>query len=301
LFGLLAGLGLISWRRRFDDRLRWIDQIEAELALPILAAFPGMSRRWIRRGARVAYRRRRVARQAADAAAVLSILARAFGYRRLLMTGVRGGEETMAAALLALGLADCNERVTLIDAQLSLSSAARHIPETRERSLQSALAGSPALLPNGNAAAALTVLPAACDGAHGSSSLLCGQSFADLVTDAVERCDLVLVQGPCILESADVAALVNQTDASVLIIRAGTTRVWEAKRAASLLGKLGSPIAGIVVVGATGDRRSTQGWPGGSADASIADAGRSAPPPRTNAEPDSAGAPMPHECRRIPS
>jgi hypothetical protein len=283
LFGLLAGLGLVSMRRRFDDRLRWPGQIEAELRLPNLAAVPGISRRSIRRGACSAYRRTRVARPIGEAAAILTMLAQTSGYRRLLITNVRAGHETMAAALLALGLADRNEHVTLIDAQLHHPALSRHFPEAKEHSLQSVLTGADPLVPKQlNVSATLTVLPASAD-TQGNASLLRSRPFADLVAGARAGSDLVLVHAPSVLECADIAALATHTDAAVLVVQAGTTRIREAKRAVLLLERLGTPIAGVLVIGAA-ISRSAPGWPGVSAAPSTDDTSRTAPQQRASAE-----------------
>jgi Mrp family chromosome partitioning ATPase len=299
LLGLLAALGLISTRRRFDDRLRWPDQIEAELRLPILATIPGISRRSTRRGARSAYRRKRVANSIGEAAAILTVLAHATNYRRLLIANVRAGDETMAAALLALGLADRHDHVTLIDAQLRHSALSRHFPETKDHTLQHVLTDAGLLLPKQvNASATLTVVPAASTDAHSSTSLLRGQPFAELLANAGESSDLVLVHAPSVLESADIAVLATHTDATLLVVQAGTTRAAEAKRAVLLLQRVGTPIAGVVVIGAIGTGRSTLGWPGDLADAPVADTRRTTPPPRAGAVPESATPPRPYDIHR---
>ena len=115
LLGLLAGIGLVMLRNHLDDRLRWTDQIEAELGLTVLAALPPMRRRHLRRGARRAFRRRRISRAVRAGVAALSPLT-AYSGRRLLVVGVDQGEEsTYAASLLALGLADQHYQVILLE------------------------------------------------------------------------------------------------------------------------------------------------------------------------------------------
>ncbi|MBS2962037.1 hypothetical protein KGA66_03185 [Actinocrinis puniceicyclus] len=287
LLGLMAGLGLMSMRRRLDDRLRWPDQIEAQLGLPILAAIPGISRRSIRSGARSAYRRRRVAEAAGEAAALLTALTHSTDHRRLLVTEVRADDRCMGAALLALGLAECHEHVTLIDAQLSRSAMARQFPESEEFSLQSVLTGPSPVMPERLAApSTLTVMPAAPADPRTGAALLRGRPFAELVDKAAQTSDLVLVHAPAVLQGADIAAPALRTDAAVLVVRAGMTRCAEMRRAVLLLQRIGTPIEGVLVLGAIGTRRSTFERPGGATGTAMTGLSRTAPQSRRNSAPD---------------
>lgn len=287
LLGLMAGLGVMSMRRRLDDRLRWPDQIEAQLGLPILAAIPGISRRAIRSGARSAFRRRRVAEAAGEAAALLTALTHSTDHRRLLVTGVGANDRCMGTALLALGLAERHEHVTLIDAHLGRSAMARQFPESAQFSLQSVLTGPSPVMPERLAEpSTLTVMPSAPADLRTAATLLRGRAFAELLDQAARTSDLVLVHAPAILQGADIAAPALRTDAAVLIVRVGMTRCAEMRRAVLLLQKIGIPIEGVLVLGAIGTRRSTFERPGGTTSTTVTSLSRTAPQPRRNAAPD---------------
>ncbi|MDJ0341174.1 hypothetical protein QMK19_07250 [Streptomyces sp. H10-C2] len=274
LLGLLTGIGFTSMHRRLDDRLRWPTQIEAELGLPVLAAISGLPRWLTRRGARSAYRRKRVAGAVREAVATLTVLTHASNHKRLLVTGVReDGNRAMVTALLALGLAERHDRVTLIDGHLRRSALSRHFPETAEHSLQQVLTDAVTPLPQQLASpATLSVLAAESTDALQGARLLRSQPFAQLLDKAATQSDVLLVHAPAVLDSADIAVLANHTDAAVIMVRAGTTRTAEARRAVLLLQRLGTPIVGVLIISATGRRRHTLGWPHSSTESAVTSA-----------------------------
>jgi capsular polysaccharide biosynthesis protein len=287
LLGLLAGLGAFSLRRRFDDALTGPDQIEAELRLPILAAVPEIPRRLSRRGARSVYRRKRIAASIGEACTLLSALAHAAGHHRLLITDVGVRDPAMPSALLALGLAERHDHVTLIDAQVCRSTLSKHFPEAGEHALQHLVDNVAENLPKRlETQPALTVVPARHTEGRDGMSLPRGHGFARLLADATDNSDLVLVHAPAALENADIARLANSTDSAVLVIQAGVTRAADANRAVLLLQRLGSPIAGVLVIGSYSVRRSAPTWHSALDDT---ETGRTTPPQRGSAVPVGTG------------
>jgi capsular polysaccharide biosynthesis protein len=248
LLGLLVGIGLVMLRNHLDDRLRWADQIEAELGLPVLAALPPAPARHLRRGARRAFQRRRMARAVRAGVAALSPLTAHSG-RRLLVVGVdQATEAAYAASLLALGLAEQHYQVILLEGQLDHPTLARHFPASAEHTIQQVLSAHDAVPPA--APVALRVVPAEPTDPEIRRALLRSGPFARLISAAATGSDVVLLTGPGVLTSGDVSALAPHADAAVLVLRADWTRVSDAHRAVGVLHRLGLPVAGVVVVNA---------------------------------------------------
>lgn len=258
LLGLLAGIGLVMVRNHLDDRLRWTDEIEAELGLGVLAALPPARARHLRRGARRAFRRGRVSRAVRVGVAALSPLTAQSG-RRFLVVGVdQEDESTYAASLLALGLAEQHYQVTLLEGQLDRPTLVRHFPASAEHTIQQVLAAHDAVPPS--SPVALRVVPAEPTDPEIRRALLRSGPFTRLVSAAASRSDVVVLTGPGVITSGDVAALAPHTDAAILVVRAARTRVGDAHRALRVLHRLGLPVTGVVVVnaldaGARGHRR----------------------------------------------
>src|SRR5690606_246319 len=229
LLGLLVGIGLVMLRNHLDDRLRWADQIEAELGLPVLAALPPAPARHLRRGARRACQRRRMARAVRAGVAALSPLTSHSG-RRLLVVGVdQATEAAYAASLLALGLAEQHYQVILLEGQLDHPTLARHFPASAEHTIQQVLSAHDAVPPA--APVALRVVPAEPTDPEIRRALLRIGPFARLIPAAATGSDVVLLTGPGVLTSGDVSALAPHADAAVLVLRADWTRVSDAHRA----------------------------------------------------------------------
>ncbi|MFK3979307.1 hypothetical protein ACI2K4_02885 [Micromonospora sp. NPDC050397] len=262
LAGLLIGLGLASLRERLDGRLRGLSRIEAQLGLPILGVFPRLPRRFLRGRARVVYARADV-RAATDAAvAAVSVLTTALPRRRLLVAGVREDDRTaLVTGILALGLAGQQERVTLVEGHLAKPVIAGYFPDSPGSTIQEAVADG--LLPQTGNGPGLTVLPADPVGLHlNSRSVQIGQVGALLDVFAA-RGDLVICNAPPVLAGRELAALAQHADGVLLVVYPDSTGQAEASRAALLIQRLGAPLAGVLVVGAAGERAEAlpSAWP----------------------------------------
>ncbi|MFY1635543.1 hypothetical protein ACN27F_20090 [Solwaraspora sp. WMMB335] len=243
LAGLLAGLGLATTRGRFDDRLRDPQAVEAELGLPVLAVFPQLPRDVRRRRLRVL--RRTTVDVAADTlVAGLGVFVEALSGRRVMVTSARGDDgKALVAALLAVRMADCHDRVTLVENGLRQPTRTGP-PPTADRivlSLLDGVAGS-----SHDAFATPTVVGAdlvarrTADGADGTVD--------DLLDEITGRGDDVVVHAPAVLAGAAAVTLARRVDAVLLVVRRGVTTTADAKQAALLMRHLGVPFVGVVVV-----------------------------------------------------
>ena len=79
------------------------------------------------------------------------------------------------------------------------------------------------------------------------SELLASMSFADLLDQAVNLYDLVILDGPPVLGLPDAPLLSGIADATVLVLKADQTRWERAKRAMGQLSKAGAGQIGLVV------------------------------------------------------
>jgi Mrp family chromosome partitioning ATPase len=74
------------------------------------------------------------------------------------------------------------------------------------------------------------------------------QGVGDLLRDACELGDFVLVDAPPLLTTSDSADLARHADGVLIVVRAGHTSVGAAARSAELLQRLDIPVMGAVLV-----------------------------------------------------
>jgi Mrp family chromosome partitioning ATPase len=260
LVGLLVGLGLVRLRDRSEDRLRAVPEIAARLGLPILGVLPRLPRRLTRRPARIAHAHGVVADSANATVAALSVLAAPLRHRRLLVTSAHDQDgKPLVAALLALGLAEQHQRVTLVEAQLRQPVLAELFPESTRCTVQQVLAGVRTAEPLAGSAR-LTVLPAEPPGPDGPLSIE-REALGNLLDRRAEQGDLVLVHAPPVLAGAELAGLAAHADGVLLVVQVGVTRIAQAGQAALLLRRLGLPLAGVVAIAPPGE---AAGWQQGA-------------------------------------
>ncbi|MFV2127664.1 hypothetical protein ACFHWS_24460 [Micromonospora sp. LOL_013] len=236
--GLLVGLGLTTARNRFDNRLRDVQAVDAQLGLPVLAVFPQLPRRFAPRHVRML--RHGAATVAADAlVAALSVFVDSLPGRRILVTSARHDDgKAMVAALLALRIADGRDNATLVEAQSTGQGDPQPAADRIVLSFMERTFGRPAIGP------VPTVVGADLVGQWPTGGQLdetIGRTDDDLVLHA-----------PPILTGTTAATLARKVDAVVLVVRRGDTDTADAKQASMLMRHLGVPFVGVVVVdGAT--------------------------------------------------
>jgi capsular polysaccharide biosynthesis protein/Mrp family chromosome partitioning ATPase len=263
LVGLLAGLGLVRFSGRIDDRLRGLRRIETRLGLPILGVFPRLPRRYARHNARVLYTRSTVADAVRAVVAALTVLTAPLPRRRLLVSSVHDDDgKPLIAALLALGLADDHDRVTLIEGQLRRPAIGGHFPEAAACTVRKAIAdGGGTALPGPSG---LTVIVADPPPEDSDAAQPDGRDVITLLDTLADDSAVTVIHAPPVLAGGDMAALARYADGVLLVVETGLTRQVEALRAAMLVQQMGLPVVGIVVVDVAGDAADWQ-RPGGEA------------------------------------
>ncbi|MET9020600.1 P-loop NTPase [Actinopolymorpha sp. NPDC004070] len=245
--GLLAGLVIVVVRRRTDSTLRSTDQIERELQVGILGTLPRVPARQRHKGALGAWRRLRVARPVRSAVAALAPLTDIPDRRLLVTSAYQDDGKAFVSALISLALAEQYYRVTLVETDLQRPSVGEHFPGGGEYTIQQLMSKPERLR---SAQGPLRVVSAAeCD-PELSRALLRSVAFRDFLTSTREHSDVLVLDGPPVLVGAGLSALAAECDAAVVVVRACSTGVAEARRAIQVLDRLQLPIAGIIVVDA---------------------------------------------------
>lgn len=253
LAGLLVGCGVLALRRRFDNRLRTCEQIEAELGLPILATLPPLRRAYYRSGARRCFRRRTIARPIRTAIASLAPLTDPVGRKLLVTSCYQDDGKTFVAALLGLGLAQQRYHVTLLEGQMRHPPLAHHFPGSAPHTVQRLLEADDGQ-PVGAGPTGLRVITSEPTEPEVSRALLRSRAYARLMELAASTSDVVVINGPGILASGDISPLAGYADGAVLVVRSGGTHVSDARRAVQVLRRLEIPVAGVIVTDAIDSR-----------------------------------------------
>ncbi len=247
LAGLLAGLVIVVVRHRTDATLRSTDQIERELQVGILGTLPRVPERRRRKGALGAWRRLRIARPVRSAVAALAPLTDIPDRRLLVTSAYQDDGKAFVSALLSIALAEQYYRVTLVETDLHRPGVGQHFPGGGEYTVQQ-LMSKPERL--SSAQGPLRVVSAdECD-PELSRALLRSVAFRNFLTSTREHSDVLVLDGPPVLVGAGLSALAAECDAAVVVVRACSTGVAEARRAIQVLDRLQLPIAGIIVVDA---------------------------------------------------
>jgi Mrp family chromosome partitioning ATPase len=252
LAGLLAGLWLSWLSGRVDDRLRGPARLGAELGLPVLGILPRLPGRYARHNARTLYTRRSVADAVGATVAALTVHTGPLPRRRLLVTSVRDDDgKGLVSALLALGLADGQDPVTLIEGQPGRPAVGGHFPEAAACTLQKAVTGGGTAAPLPGSTA-LSVVVAAARQKRTNPEPVSGRRIGALMNAVAHDGGVVIVHAPPVLAGADLAVLSRYGDGVVLVVETGITRRAEAIRAAMLIQRMNLPVVGVVAIDAAG-------------------------------------------------
>jgi polysaccharide biosynthesis transport protein len=268
LLGLVFGLGLALLLERFDRRLKGTAEFEESFSWPILASVP---------------QSRAIAKAAAidgpdsdgpvlyplpaieqETFRMLHTRLRYFDAGReihsVVVTSASSGEGTSTVAFqLAAAAATAGSDVMLVEADLHhpLISRKHDLPPTpglvEVLTDQSLLAAAIHRIPvvnrsNGGPSASreLHVIVAGTAPVN-PVELIEGEQMATLVSGLMRRYDLVVIDTPATLVSADAIPLMKLVDGVIVVGRVGKTTRQEAVYLQRQLNKLGAPVLGVVV------------------------------------------------------
>jgi succinoglycan biosynthesis transport protein ExoP len=243
LLGLVFGLGVTVLREAFNNRVRTGEEAEAAVGARLVADFTKTSM---------------------NAAESLVALAQpqsveAEEYRRmrtnlrflssLTVTSVGPSQATTAiAANLGVVVAQAGYRVLLVDANLREPRLAELFGSASSPGLTSVVEGMTTLGAAVHAPRADLPLEILASGLAPASpgELLASRRFATLLTEMVDRAEIVILAAPPVLSVADAATLAPRTRGVVLVTPVGSTNVDRLEQAAALLRSVDAQIVGLV-------------------------------------------------------
>lgn len=237
LGGVLLGFGLAWLRDLLDHRLRSVEEIASALQLPVIGALPffGEKASKSQAGQMVA-----LAPRSRSAEAVRTLrTALHFGLagrdvKCVLITSPSPGDgKSTVASNLALALAQADQRVLLLDADLRKPSQHKIFETSRDIGLSSILTDrrpiEEAIVPN--VLGLIDFLPAGPTPAN-PVELLNNGFFAELLEKLRGRYDRIVIDSPPIMPIADARVIAALADATLLVLRAerSTRRISLAAR-----------------------------------------------------------------------
>jgi capsular exopolysaccharide synthesis family protein len=284
ILGLIGGVALALVRERFDTRIRTKKAAETHFSLPVLAEIPVTPRRMRRDGSIVAASKPRS--RFADA---FRLLATGLSGRSPLKgTGVRGSVEeegaespqtilvtsagagegkTTVTANLAASFAEQGKSVLVLSCDFRSPNIHKMFDVPNDKGLAEALRShhDGRILANGHVKKTfireIRVVPSSA-GPDNPGGLLSSHNMQEVLQEARENADVVLLDTPPILTGSEAAVLFPKIDAVLVVARLGTTTVELAERTSELLTRLGTPVVGVALNGATkggGSRRDYRG------------------------------------------
>jgi Mrp family chromosome partitioning ATPase len=220
--GALAAIGIDRIRGRVSDE----EDVLAIYPLPVWARVPAAPRRQGANGPILFSAMSAVGRNAFRAlAAHVANWAPEGGTIAVISSSDADGRTT-AAASIAAALAERGHRATLV-----------RLGEPAEEALQADL----------EASGVTVVAPKGPD----------PRAIADLVQEARERADIVVIDGPSVRSGTEVIGAATSADI-VLVARVGHTPRHQLRQAREMLEGIGARPAGLVLMGTGGRRRSRQ-------------------------------------------
>lgn len=270
LLGLVVGLMLGSFaafiREAVDDSVRSVEDLEQQIALPMLGMLPEMTQgKAGEQSVTLPFGEPQVATapwtvqvsnwppswEALDLIYKnIQLLNTASCFRSLMITSALAGEGKSTLALgLALSAARLHQRVLLIDADLRCPNLHRMLNLPNEQGLSTLLSNDVSLPSrisiesSGSYIDVLTAGPVPKDPAN----LLSSHRMRELMTKFEEKYDLVLLDAPPVLGMVDPILAASSCSGVVLVSRVGQVSKTELAQATTMLTKLN--IIGVVANG----------------------------------------------------
>jgi len=252
--GLALGIGGAFAAQVFDPRLRREDQLRALYRLPVLARIPEESR--ARHENAIAPHQLSPAGVEAFRTLRATLTAPRRGGRQIssvMITGASPSEgKTTTALNLAASLALAGKKVVLIEADLRRPKIGKALGITATRGIASVLIDG---LPLNEALMTseaygdnlkLLLVDRAGEWMADQFSLPAAQNLVD---EAKESADFVVIDSPPLAEVIDALPLVQMTDEVVIVTRLGRTHLNKLTRLGEILAQYGVRPAGFAVVG----------------------------------------------------
>jgi capsular exopolysaccharide synthesis family protein len=255
--GLLAGVGLVVLRERFDTRIHSKEAAERHFDLPVLAEIPYV-RGWRRRSSVAVMTNPKSA--AADSFRLLAagITRRPpTPPRTILVTGPGPGEgKSTVVGNLAAAFAEVGKKVLILSCDLHRPTIHTLFGVPNSRGLTDALRSQldgHAIVNGQGWRTAMTNIRLVPSGQvpEKPGELLSSPLMQQVIAEAREVADIVIIDTAPLLAASDASHLFPLVDAVVVVGRAGRTTALSAQRSSELLLRLGAPVVGAALNGST--------------------------------------------------
>jgi Mrp family chromosome partitioning ATPase len=241
LIGLLVGLVLGQLRDSTDDRIRGADEVSDALGgVRVLGDRPLRVRADARRGELAGETGRAIG---------LQLLAGWAKRRCLLVLSGRPNEgRTMVAAALATAVAQMGRRVVVASADFARPALHRMFGLPAAPGLAEELRGARPAVATLPDQPGLLVVASGDAGEDRAVLARHGDEFAASIARWRTEADLVLIDTPPLLSTADALAAAPAADAGLLVVSLGRTTRTELRQSRATLESLGLPLVGAVLV-----------------------------------------------------
>lgn len=232
LIGLLLGIALALAFEYLDDTFKRPEDIEKLLGLPVLGAVPMLKAPQTPKAA-MADLRSAFAESYRSLRTALQFSTDRGAPRSLLVTSAMPSEgKSTTALVLGQFYAQLGKRVLIVDCDLRNPSLHRSLGVDNSEGLSNYLAGAlkPTDLIRPTELEGLMYMPSGPLPPN-PAELLMGSKMLSLITVASEKFDLLILDGPPVMGLADAPILSNLAQGTLLVIRAGATRVAVVKNA----------------------------------------------------------------------
>jgi capsular exopolysaccharide synthesis family protein len=254
LAGLMVGIGGALLRDLMDQRLRTTEEISTLLRLPVLGAVPfNLSSKTSRHESAMELHLR--PRSQASEAYRTVRTAIHFGAsderpsKTILVTSPQPGDgKSTMASNLAIGIAQAGRRVLLIDADCRRPMQHELFRVDDKIGLSNILMGDAVTdgVVQKTGVDRLDIL--VCGPLPDNpAELLNGQKFLDVLKEASEVYDQVVIDSPPVMAVADARIIAASCDVTILVLRAGASTRKMAERALEALESVGAAVLGVVV------------------------------------------------------
>ncbi|MEM8874437.1 MAG: polysaccharide biosynthesis tyrosine autokinase [Planctomycetota bacterium] len=291
VLGTMLGMGLAFLLEWADPRIRDAEEIQQLLDVSVLGAVPALDKRsgHHEKALHVSHQPTTEASEAfRDIRTVVFFelglsspgtrVERADGPRALpgvvngqviLVTSPLSGDgKTTTACNLAAAIADSGRKTILLDADCRRPSVCRYLEVDASQGLTNVLGvESPDLSLDkaiqNTSVANLDVLP--CGPVPDRpAEMLNGADFCETMETLREKYDVIVVDSPPVLPVTDARVLSDKADATILVLRAGTSTRRSAQHAVDSLLRVNARLAGVVVNGVPVKKKAFGGYSKGN-------------------------------------
>lgn len=269
-FGAMTGFGLAWLRNLLDQRLKSIEEIASVMQLPVVGAVPLLAGSRGREGERgvggrvVALQPRSVAAEAIRTLRTALYFGLAGDAKTYVVTSPAPGDgKSTVASNLAIAMAQANQRVLLIDADMRKPTQHEIFGVEARSGFAAVLSGTlpaiEAVVPSGTCS--LDLLP--CGRIPSNPvELLNNGMFSEALEQLLQHYDQIVIDSPPVMPVADARLISAMVDCSLLVLRADRSTRRISTGARDELLKVRTQRLGVVVNAAPLHRSGYGGYTG---------------------------------------